>query len=88
MFLKPGSFTSGESEQVLEVGPSTPATKRGLFFVDIIKDIHRAYLEVGSDIIETNTFNATRTSMADYKMQALAYEINVASVSDNKSLFP
>jgi hypothetical protein len=34
MFLKPGSFTSGESEQVLEVGPSTPATKRGLFFVE------------------------------------------------------
>ncbi|SMN01154.1 5-methyltetrahydrofolate--homocysteine methyltransferase [uncultured Candidatus Thioglobus sp.] len=46
---------------------------------DIIQDIHRAYLEVGSDIIETNTFNATRTSMADYEMQDLAYEINVAS---------
>ncbi|CAB5495675.1 methionine synthase [Bathymodiolus thermophilus thioautotrophic gill symbiont] len=46
---------------------------------DIIKDIHKSYLEVGSDIIETNTFNATRTSMADYKMQDLAYEINVAS---------
>jgi 5-methyltetrahydrofolate--homocysteine methyltransferase len=46
---------------------------------DIIKDIHKSYLEVGSDIIETNTFNATRTSMADYKMQDLAYEINVVS---------
>ncbi|SMN11863.1 5-methyltetrahydrofolate--homocysteine methyltransferase [uncultured Candidatus Thioglobus sp.] len=46
---------------------------------DIIQDIHRAYLEVGSDIIETNTFNATRTSMADYEMQDLAYEINVES---------
>mgnify|MGYP001583327206 CR=1 FL=1 len=44
----------------------------------IIQDIHRAYLEVGSDIIETNTFNATRISMADYEMQDLAYEINVA----------
>ncbi len=45
----------------------------------IIKDIHRSYLQVGSDIIETNTFNATRTSMADYEMQDLAYEINVVA---------
>ncbi len=45
----------------------------------IIKDIHRAYLEVGADIVETNTFNATRTSMADYAMEDLAFEINVAS---------
>ncbi len=44
---------------------------------DIIRDIHHAYLQVGSDIIETNTFNATRVSMADYKMQDLVYEINV-----------
>ena len=46
---------------------------------DIIKAIHSAYLEVGSDIIETNTFNATRIAMADYKMEALAYEINLES---------
>jgi 5-methyltetrahydrofolate--homocysteine methyltransferase len=46
---------------------------------DIIKDIHREYLKVGSDIIETNTFNATKTSMADYEMQDLAYELNVES---------
>jgi 5-methyltetrahydrofolate--homocysteine methyltransferase len=45
----------------------------------IIQDIHRAYLEAGADIIETNTFNASRTSMADYEMQDLAYEINVES---------
>ncbi len=45
----------------------------------IIADIHRSYLEVGADIIETNTFNATRTSMADYEMEELAYEINVES---------
>lgn len=45
----------------------------------IISDIHRSYLEAGSDIIETNTFNATRTSMADYEMESLAYEINVES---------
>ncbi len=45
----------------------------------IIKDIHKSYLEVGADIVETNTFNATQTSMADYEMQDLAYEINVES---------
>ena len=36
---------------------------------DVIKDIHRKYLEAGADIIETNTFNAQRVSMADYHMQ-------------------
>ncbi len=46
---------------------------------DIIKSIHLAYLEVGSDIVETNTFNATRIAMADYQMQDLAYEINLES---------
>ncbi len=46
---------------------------------DIIKAIHRAYLDAGSDIIETNTFNATRIAMADYKMESLAYEINLES---------
>jgi len=45
----------------------------------IIHDIHKSFLEVGADIIETNTFNATRTSMADYDMQELTYEMNVAS---------
>ena len=44
---------------------------------DIIKAIHSAYFEVGSDIVETNTFNATSIAMADYKMESLAYEINV-----------
>ena len=34
---------------------------------DIIKAIHRAYLDAGSDIIETNTFNSTRIAMADYR---------------------
>ena len=45
----------------------------------IILDIHRSYLEVGADIVETNTFNATKTSMSDYQMEELAYEINVES---------
>lgn len=42
----------------------------------IIREIHRKYLEVGADIIETNTFNATRVSQADYDMQELAWELN------------
>jgi 5-methyltetrahydrofolate--homocysteine methyltransferase len=45
----------------------------------IISDIHRAYLEAGADLIETNTFNATRISLSDYGMQELAYEINRAA---------
>ena len=45
----------------------------------IIKDIHLAYLKSGADILETNTFNATSVSMADYDMQELVYEINVAA---------
>ena len=43
----------------------------------IIYDIHCAYLDAGADIIETNTFNATTISMADYNMQQFAKEINI-----------
>ncbi len=43
----------------------------------IIRDIHAAYLEAGADIIETNTFNANATSMADYGMEDLVYELNL-----------
>ena len=46
---------------------------------DLIEAIHRDYLEAGADILETNTFNAQRVSMADYGMEALSYELNVAS---------
>lgn len=45
----------------------------------IIEGIHREYLEAGADIIETNTFNAQKVSLADYQMEALAYEINLAA---------
>ncbi len=44
---------------------------------EIIAGIHREYLEAGADIIETNTFNATAISLADYGMEALAYELNL-----------
>lgn len=45
----------------------------------VIREIHEAYLEAGADIIETNTFNAQKISLADYKMESLAYELNVAA---------
>jgi 5-methyltetrahydrofolate--homocysteine methyltransferase len=45
---------------------------------DIIAGIHRAYLEAGADLVETNTFNATAVSQADYHLQHLVYELNKA----------
>jgi 5-methyltetrahydrofolate--homocysteine methyltransferase len=45
----------------------------------IITRIHKEYLDAGADIIETNTFSSTAIAMADYGMQSLAYELNVAA---------
>ncbi len=45
----------------------------------IIKDIHKAYLEAGADIVETNTFNSTSISLADYQQEELVYELNFES---------
>ena len=47
---------------------------------DVIWDIHRKYLAAGADIIETNTFNSTSVSMADYHVQEYVREINFAAV--------
>ncbi len=47
----------------------------------IIKAIHKEYLAAGADIIETNTFSSTSIAQADYDMQALAYELNVAAAT-------
>lgn len=44
---------------------------------DVIEEIHRGFLEAGSDIIETNTFSSTSIAMADYAMEDLAYELNL-----------
>ena len=44
---------------------------------DAIREIHRDYLRAGADLIETNTFNAQRISLADYGMQDIAYELNL-----------
>ena len=51
----------------------------------IIQDIHEEYLEAGADIIETNTFNANDISLADYQMQDLTYEINLAAAKIAKA---
>ena len=48
---------------------------------DLIGSLHREYLEAGADMIETNTFNSTAISMADYQMEHLAYELNVAGAT-------
>jgi len=53
---------------------------------EIIKDIHSQFLEAGSDIIETNTFNSTSISQADYKMEDLAYELNVAAAKNAREV--
>ena len=59
---------------------------------DVISAIEKAYLDAGADILETNTFNATQVSQADYGMQSLAYELNVEGarlarrVADAKTL--
>src|SRR6059036_1708247 len=45
---------------------------------ELVEAIHRQYLEAGADIIETNTFNSTSISMADYKLEHLVYDLNVA----------
>jgi 5-methyltetrahydrofolate--homocysteine methyltransferase len=45
----------------------------------IIRSIHAAYLDAGADILETNSFNSTAISMADYGMEHLVYELNLAS---------
>jgi len=51
----------------------------------IIKAIHRQYLEAGADIIETNTFSSTAIAQADYHMESLAYELNVAAAKCAKA---
>src|SRR5260370_8682049 len=44
----------------------------------VVEEIHRQYLEAGADIIESNTFNSQAISLADYKLEALAYELSKA----------
>jgi 5-methyltetrahydrofolate--homocysteine methyltransferase len=52
---------------------------------NLIKSIHRQYLDAGADIIETNTFNSTTISLADYGMEALVHELNVAGAKNARA---
>ena len=58
----------------------------------LIQDIERTYLDAGADIIETNTFNSTQASQADYGLESIAYELNfegariARAVADEKTL--
>src|SRR3954470_2452417 len=51
----------------------------------IIQDIHLQYLEAGADIIETNTFNCNSVSLADYKLETLAYELSIAGARNARA---
>lgn len=66
-FKDHGSDVKGNNELVSLVQP------------DILRDIHLQYYRAGADIAETNTFGATRIAQADYHMEDLAHEMNVAS---------
>lgn len=53
---------------------------------EVIREIHEKYLQAGADIIETNTFNANKISMADYNMKEVVYEMNLSSVKIAKEI--
>ncbi len=53
---------------------------------DLIQGIHAAYLDAGADILETNTFNSNAVSMADYGMESLSYELNVAGARNARAV--
>ena len=53
---------------------------------EVLREIHRQYLDSGADIIETNTFNANRISMADYKLEDYVYEMNYEAAKIARSL--
>jgi 5-methyltetrahydrofolate--homocysteine methyltransferase len=77
------SYKLGESDYRGERFADWPKDLKGnndllcLTQPQIIRTIHDAYLEAGADIVETNTFNANRVSLADYGMEELVYELNV-----------
>ena len=47
----------------------------------VVEEVHAAFLEAGADLIETNTFNSTSLSQADYQLESLAYELNLAAAA-------
>ncbi|MEP7021649.1 MAG: homocysteine S-methyltransferase family protein, partial [Pseudonocardiales bacterium] len=79
------SYTFSEQEYRGERFADWPSDVKGnndlltLTQPEAISAIHRAYLEAGADLVETNTFNAQKISLTDYGMQELAYELNFES---------
>ncbi|MFC2101604.1 methionine synthase [Bacteroidota bacterium] len=77
------NYSLGEEDYRGERFRDFPANLKGnndllvLTQPQIIREIHEKYLEAGADIIETDTFNSNRISMADYQMESLVYEINL-----------
>jgi len=53
---------------------------------DVIGDIHRQFLEAGADVIETNTFNSTAPSLADYGLESCVHELNLAGATLARSV--
>ncbi len=53
---------------------------------EVIKEIHAQYFEAGADIVETNTFSSTTIAQADYKLESLAYELNLESAKIAKQI--
>jgi 5-methyltetrahydrofolate--homocysteine methyltransferase len=62
-------------------GPALEGCNENLILTrpDVILDVHRAYYEAGSDIVETNSFGSTQIVLAEYDLQAKAYELNVGA---------
>src|ERR1700761_7187052 len=62
-------------------GPSLEGCNENLVLTrpDVIVDVHRAYYEAGSDIVETNSFGSTRIVLGEYNLQDKAYELNLAA---------
>jgi 5-methyltetrahydrofolate--homocysteine methyltransferase len=62
-------------------GPALEGCNENLVFTrpDVIRDVHRAYYEAGSDIVETNSFGSTRIVLAEYGLEAKTYEANRVS---------
>ena len=69
--------TAGSASKITLTRSWAPAITRP----DVLAEIHRAYLDAGADIIETNTFVATRISLVDYGLQDAAQEINRAAAT-------
>ena len=76
-------------ERILVLDGALGTMVQGLGFAEnlvltqpqVILDVHKAYLAAGTDIIETNTFNANAVSLADYACEDLAYEINLQAAT-------